>query len=174
MLDKRQKGCTDLKYRSSIGYLVKCETKRIMPFLFLFLFLFSTSASALSWAYPFVSWDGRIYEISDDTIEKEQIGKKIGEVEFQPNSENGEYQGNASNFVNVGTPYYQIIGIKTDEAIAIQVDGQYKKSIFKEEQATPPSASAKEFHPMLLISVSIGFIVLCIFFFRSLAKAAKN
>lgn len=163
-----------MNYRNLIVYLVKCETIRFMPFFALFLLLFSTSVNALSWAYPFVSWDGHVYEILDDTIENKLIGKKIGEVEFQPNSVNGEYHGNASNFVDIGTPYYQIIGINTDEAIAIQVDNQYRKATFKEEQAVSSSTSVKEFHPIILISVSIGFILLCIFFFRSLAKAGKR
>ena len=153
---------------------MKITFKRIIPVLALFLLLFSTSAYALSWAYPFVSWNGRVYQVTDLTLGEDLVSKKIGEVEVKPNEETGKYQGNASNEFDVGTAYYQIKDMKTDEAIAVQVDGQYRKAVFKFEQANGASNMVKEFSPGVLISCTVAFVLLCVWFFWSLAKAREK
>jgi hypothetical protein len=48
--------------------------------------LISSSVQALSWAYPFVVWKGKVYEVKqEDIISDSEIGKKIGEVKTKPN-----------------------------------------------------------------------------------------
>ncbi|MDX1806422.1 MAG: hypothetical protein R3267_05320 [Paenisporosarcina sp.] len=79
------------------------------------------------WAYSFIVWDGYIYELSDEYVEDVKV--EIGEVTYFSNEE-GTYEGNYSNKYNKGTKYFSIVGINTDEAIAIKEgEGKYRKVI---------------------------------------------
>lgn len=97
----------------------------------LLLFLFSTvllpvSSSATSWIYPFVVWEGYIYEVVDESVPK--VDRKIGHVTRFSDMES--YSGNFSNSYKRGTKYFSIPNIKTEVAIAIEVDkGEYKKAL---------------------------------------------
>lgn len=54
--------------------------------------LIVSSVQALSWAYPFVVWNGRVYEVKlEETGEDNKIGKMIGEVKTKPDEMTGEY-----------------------------------------------------------------------------------
>ncbi|MGX9134296.1 hypothetical protein ACWV26_07940 [Rummeliibacillus sp. JY-2-4R] len=163
-----------MKNRHVMIFSEKFIFKRILPFLALFLLLFSTSAFALSWSYPFVSWNGRVYEVTDLSLGEKLVGKKIGEVEAKPNEETGKYQGNASNEFDVGTEYYQLNDKNTDQAIAVKVDGQYLQAVYKFEQANDSSNMVKEFSPGVLISCTVAFVLLCVWFFWSLGKARRR
>ena len=86
-----------------------------------------SSNSAADWAYSFVVWEGYIYELSDDYVKV--VEEEIGEVTSYSNSE-GTYTGNFSNEYKTGTKYFSIVGVNTDEAIAIKEDeGVYRKAI---------------------------------------------
>jgi len=105
------------------------RVRSIPLFAMLFLFLLTPEKSLADWAYPFVVWDGYIYVISDEKVEK--VDKKIGHVTKYSDRE-GTYSGNFSNVFKKGTKYYSIKGISTDEAIAVQDgNGKYKKATRK-------------------------------------------
>lgn len=83
--------------------------------------------SSADWAFSFVVWDDYIYQLSDEYVL--EVDEEIGEVTVHSDME-GTYKGNFSNEYEIGTKYYSIQGISTEEAIAIQEeDGKYRKAI---------------------------------------------
>lgn len=89
------------------------------------------SVQALTWAYPFVVWEGKVYEVKEDQlIDENEIGDKIGKVETKPDDTSGNYYGNASNHYPIGTNYYKIKGISTSDAIAIKDDNKWVKATY--------------------------------------------
>lgn len=87
-------------------------------------------AMATKWLYPFVVWDGYVYEVSEESVTA--IGDEIGQVtkysDMEPQS------GNFSNAYPKGTKYFTIKGVSTEEALAVQEsDGQYVKADRREE-----------------------------------------
>ena len=82
--------------------------------------------STASWAFQFVVWDGYIYQLSDEYVE--DVVEEIGEVTKYSDME-GTYSGNFSNVYEKGTKYYAMQGISTEEAIAIEEEGKYRKAI---------------------------------------------
>lgn len=96
------------------------------------ILLLTTTASALSWAYAFVVYNGNVYEVTDQVVSELEIDQQIGEEKSKPNDQTGDYYGNASNFYDIGTKYYQIKGTSHKEAIAVESgEGQYKKAEFR-------------------------------------------
>lgn len=105
--------------------------RRITVLSLLLIFMISSSVQALSWAYPFVVWKGKVYEVKqEETIEDSEIGKIIGKVKTQPNDMTGNYYGNASNFYSKGTKYYEIKGESTSTAIAVKEDNKWVKAVY--------------------------------------------
>ncbi|MFC4306608.1 hypothetical protein [Cohnella boryungensis] len=95
---------------------------------------FIGSASA-SWAYMFVVNDGKIYVITEERVEPNQIGSSIGRVTKYSDSE-GTYSGNFSNRYPKGTKYYEIIGVGINDAIAVKEnEGVYVKASYSGEYA---------------------------------------
>ncbi|WP_114571432.1 hypothetical protein [Exiguobacterium flavidum] len=106
--------------------------KLLSRLVFLSLLLFSTPAHALSWAYPFVVWDGKVYEVKqENVIPKEEVGKRIGEVKTIPNDMTGRYYGDASNMYPKGTAYHAIEGKNRDKTIAVKDDGRYVEAVYR-------------------------------------------
>lgn len=96
-----------------------------------FLLLAMAPVQALSWAYEFVSWDGNVYEVLDEPIKEDSIGKTIGEVKAEPDDMTGDFYGNASNAYPIGTKYFEIIGMSTDQEIAVEIETkQWVKASF--------------------------------------------
>mgnify|MGYP003414554236 FL=1 len=112
------------------------EMKKITILTLLFVFMVSSSVQAFQWAYSFVVWDGKIYEVKEDVlIEESEIGKIIGKVETQPYyysdyTDAMKYYGNASNVYPIGTQYYEIKGMSTSDAIAIKEDNHWVKAVY--------------------------------------------
>ncbi|MFQ3544450.1 hypothetical protein Q7A53_10195 [Halobacillus rhizosphaerae] len=96
--------------------------------------------SSNSWAYDFVKWKGESYVVTEsEQVEKQDIGKPLGEVEIYLEQEQNETTKNSSNLFKEGTEYFMIKGINTSEAIAVRREnGDYIKaihsSIWKENQ----------------------------------------
>jgi hypothetical protein len=82
--------------------------------------------SSADWAFEFVVWDGYIYQLNDEYVD--DVDEEIGEVTKYSDME-GTYSGNFSNVYEKGTKYYAMQGISTEEAIAIEEDGKYRKAI---------------------------------------------
>lgn len=108
--------------------------KRIFVCSLLFVFTLSSTAQALSWAYPFVVWDGKVYEVKqEEIIEENKIGKNIGKVKAVPNEMTGKYYGDASNYYAKGTKYYAIDDVSTVSAIAVEDGDQWVKAVYVNE-----------------------------------------
>ncbi|QFF99249.1 hypothetical protein PB01_10625 [Psychrobacillus glaciei] len=105
--------------------------KRITLFSIFFIFIISSTAQALTRAYPFVVWEGKVYEVKqEEIIVNSEISKMIGKVSEKVNDMTGEYYGDASNYYAKGTKYYEIRGISTFTAIAIKEDNQWVKAVY--------------------------------------------
>ncbi|MFJ8262772.1 hypothetical protein ACIQ4I_12590 [Rummeliibacillus sp. NPDC094406] len=142
-------------------------------FMIIFFLLFTTSVNALKWAYPFVSWDGYVYQVLDERIPDDKIGKEIGEVDTIPD-EIGDFNGNASNRYDIGTKYYQIVGKKTSNAIAVRDGNEYLKATIEYKQTFSLSFFLKE-HSELLKMIGLAIIVIILLIlFRNLALKRKN
>ena len=101
------------------------KVKGLVPIVLCLLLLTGCSSSA-DWASSFVVWDGYIYRISDEYVE--EVDEEIGKVTKYSDRE-GTYFGNFSNTYKKGTKYYSIKGVSTEEAIAVEEEGEYKKAI---------------------------------------------
>lgn len=141
--------------------------KRISLLSLLFIFMISSSVQALSWAYPFVVWKGKVYEVKqEEFIEDNEIAKVIGEVKTKPNNMNGRYYGDASNYYPKGTKYYAIKRTSTSVAIAVKENNRWVKAVF---------AHKAPFHIMNVISniyftsivVIIALMIIGVKFFRT-------
>ena len=108
--------------------------KRVSFLTIILVFCISFSVQAFEWAYSFVVWDGKQYEVKEEEIiDESKIGKKIGKVKTQPYyysdlSDAMKYYGNASNIYPIGTEYFEIKGISSSTAIAVKVDNQWIKA----------------------------------------------
>lgn len=137
--------------------------KKIVFFI-LFMLIFTSSAQALSWAYSFVVWNGNVYEVIEEKVVENVIGKSIGQVKTTPNDMTGEYYGDASNVYPIGTKYYEITNVSTDKAIAVETKkDQYQKAIFIREAP---------FHWMDIVPFLI-FIVLIIIIVKDIKTGKK-
>ncbi|MEK5237489.1 hypothetical protein NST99_17525 [Paenibacillus sp. FSL L8-0470] len=110
------------------------------------------------WAYNFVVNDGKSYIISDNQVEKEQIGSIIGKVTSFSDKE-GTYSGNFSNYYPKGTEYYNIKDLDKNEAIAIKInDGSFIKANYEGEYA----GSRFDWEKVLWYSAGLILLVLVI------------
>lgn len=105
--------------------------KKITFLSLVLVFMVSFSVHALSWAYGFVVWEGKVYEVKqEEVVAKSKVGKVLGKVKTKPNDMTGNYYGNASNLYPIGTTYYEIKGIETFEAIAVKEENQWVKAVY--------------------------------------------
>jgi hypothetical protein len=114
------------------GILLRPKNIFFITMIFSFLLILTgcsesnTENSSADWAFSFVVWNGYIYQLSDEYVE--DVVEEIGEVTKYSDTE-GTYSGNFSNEYEKGTRYYSIEGMSTDEAIAIEDNGKYRKAI---------------------------------------------
>ncbi|MEI4771354.1 hypothetical protein WAX74_17140 [Psychrobacillus sp. FJAT-51614] len=99
--------------------------KKYFSLAIIFILCVFPIKSLASWAYPFVVWDGYVYVLTDEVVD--EVEKEIGHVTKYSDME-GTYSGNFSNVYQKGTKYYSIVGVSTDEAIAVKNDGSYIKA----------------------------------------------
>ncbi|ETT85280.1 hypothetical protein MKZ08_07550 [Viridibacillus sp. FSL R5-0477] len=126
----------------------------IFLFLFTCLMILPKHSSATTWAFSFVSWNGYVYEVTDEPVT--DIDKEIGHVTSYSDME--PLGGNFSNTYKKGTMYFSIKGINTAQAIAVQVkDEQYLKAVMRHEQQ---STILNTLQNKLFFPISAGLIVL--------------
>ncbi|WP_226665196.1 hypothetical protein [Metabacillus litoralis] len=131
--------------------------KKISIIVLLSFVTFTSSAQGLSWAFPFVVWEGHVYEVTNEKVSESDIGQIIGEVKTIPDDMTGEYYGNASNAYPKGTKYYKINNLKTDTNIAVEVEeNQWKKASYTHDAP---------FHWMNLLSKILPFIITILIIF---------
>ncbi|MEZ7173083.1 hypothetical protein [Sporosarcina sp. OR05] len=96
------------------------------PFIgLLILFILASCSSSADWNASFVVWEGDMYELTEEYVEGDE---NIGKVTKDSDRE-GTYSGTFSNTYKKGTKLYSIEGIPTDEAIAIEENGTFRKAI---------------------------------------------
>ncbi|MGP4107902.1 hypothetical protein [Virgibacillus sp. L01] len=126
--------------------------KRIVLFFILFIITLTSSVQALSWAYSFVVWNGNVYEVKEEKVLEDEVGKIIGKVKTKPNDMTGNYYGNASNVYPKGTKYFEINSIPTETAIAVEVEeNKWQKADYAREAP---------FHWMNLVTKILPFLII--------------
>ncbi|MDN4607674.1 hypothetical protein [Sporosarcina highlanderae] len=126
----------------------------------LIILLTNSSVQALSWAYPFVVWKGKVYEVTEEKVNTSLIGRKIGEVKTKPHEMTGSHYGNASNYFPIGTEYFEISGISTKTAIAVQAgEGEWVKAVFTGKTSFHWMDLFNNIFPALILLVIVLFFV---------------
>lgn len=104
---------------------MKIKTFIISICIFSFLLVAGCSSSA-DWNSNFVVWKGNLYEVSEEYLT--EVDDEIGRVTKHSDKE-GTYSGTFSNKYKKGTKLYSIKGVLTDEAMAVEEDGKYRKLV---------------------------------------------
>lgn len=140
--------------------------KRILFLSLLFVLIMASTVQALSWAILFVVWDGKVYEVKQEMVlDEREIGDVIGKVDTQPDEMTGEYYGNASNYYGIGTKYYEIKGIPTSEAIAVEDEGAFVKAVY--DHKAPFHILNVVTNPFFVIAViGVGLMLVAVLFRR--------
>ncbi|MGE7932257.1 hypothetical protein [Viridibacillus arvi] len=132
---------------------MKCK-QIIALFIFICFITLPNHSSATKWVYSLVTWDGYVYEVTDELIT--EIDKEIGHVTSYSDME--PLGGNFSNTYKKGTKYFSIKEISTEQAIAIQVkDDQFLKAVMRHEQQ---STVLNTLQNKLFFPFAAGIIVL--------------
>ncbi|MEB2278663.1 hypothetical protein LAV73_01405 [Lysinibacillus xylanilyticus] len=87
-------------------------------YCFLFIFLLIGCNSSSSWAFQFVKYNNTHYIMTEEVLENNQLGEKLGEVKYDLNKEQDSKEL-SSNIYPVGTKIYAINNIDTSKAIAV-------------------------------------------------------
>ncbi|QDQ03457.1 hypothetical protein FOH38_19025 [Lysinibacillus fusiformis] len=134
--------------------------KRAILF-FVFIFAFTSSVQALDWAYPFVVWNGNVYEVKEEKVVERQIGEVIGEVKTRPNDMTGDYYGDASNAYPKGTKYFAINEVATETAIAVEIgENQWQKAVYVHEAPFHWMNVCTKILPVVILISLVTIIVL--------------
>lgn len=100
------------------------NVKRLMGILSISVLILigCSSSSSPDWVNSFVVWNNYMYVVSEEYTENVEL---LGEVTKYSDRE-AIYDGNFSNHYREGTKYYEIKGVNTSEAIAIQEGDSYR------------------------------------------------
>lgn len=138
---------------------------RMVSFCLLIMILVPANAVATNWVYPFVVWDGYMYEVTDEKVTT--IENEIGAVTKY--SDMKQYGGNFSNAYPKGTKYFAIKGMDTEVAIAVEVDnGNYLKAIRDGEYTYPSQHNVA--NNLIKIIVVTGLFLILFLLFNALRK----
>ncbi len=115
-----------------------------------------------SWAYPFVIYNNNVYITTDQKVDSELIGSKLGQVTKYSDHETSTQSGNFSNAYPKGTNYYEIKGTNIKDAIAIQEkDGTYIEANFEYEREDNFSAKY-DIKPLIIFPAALVLIIFII------------
>ncbi|MCH1627721.1 hypothetical protein [Fredinandcohnia quinoae] len=133
--------------------------KKTFILLIACLLIHTASANALSWAYWFVVHNGKVYEVKEDIpLNKEELDGVIGKVETKADEYSGKYSGNASNYYEIGTRYYEIAKVSKSEAIAVEIQpNKYVKADYVHD--SPSQIKNIIFNMNTWVILGIGFII---------------
>ncbi|MEY9975026.1 hypothetical protein ABH966_005450 [Lysinibacillus sp. RC46] len=99
---------------------------------FLLIFLLIGCNSSSSWAFQFVKYNNTHYIVTEEVLENDQLGEKLGEVKYHLNNEQDSKEL-SSNIYPVGTKIYAINNIDISKAIAVvNEDGKLIKLVVEE------------------------------------------
>ncbi|MFJ7916916.1 MULTISPECIES: hypothetical protein [unclassified Lysinibacillus] len=99
---------------------------------FLLIFLLIGCNSSSSWAFQFVKYNNAHYIVTEEVLENDQLGEKLGEVKYRLNNEQDSKEL-SSNIYPVGTKIYAINNIDISKAIAVvNEEGKIIKLVVEE------------------------------------------
>ncbi len=84
------------------------------------------TSSGKDWNSSFIVWHGDMYEVNSEYIQ--EVGDKLGQVTVYSDRE-ATYIGTFSNTYRKGTKFYAIPGESSDDMIAIEEEGKYRKAV---------------------------------------------
>lgn len=124
-------------------------------FIILSICVFGITSTTKATTYPSdrVLWNDNIYDTLKEIITVDQIGQQIGEVKRNVNpmpKRNGD-----SNTIPVGTKLFEIKGISTKEAIAVQRGGEYNKALNHGEFTSDETSVTMRYLNILLTVLAI-------------------
>ena len=152
--------------------------KKITFLSIILVLIISSAVQASEWAYHFVVWDGKEYEVKEEIrIDESEIGKRIGKVKTEPyyfsdRTDAMRYSGDASNFYRIGTPYYEIKGVPTSTAIAVKVDNGWVRADYTREAPKYFIDTVKKTFNIVLVAM-IGLILIG-FIYRAIKKSKRR
>ena len=148
------------------GRLIILCNRRILTVLILScIFSSSSSVQALSWHSEFVVWNDKVYEIKEEVLKDGDIGQYIGKVDSEADDYTGDYDGDASNVYPIGTEYYEIKNLSSDQAIAVEIGNQqWKKAEYIYDTPFRLKDLIGRYLPYTLASALL--IVILVFFIR--------
>lgn len=127
---------------------------------FVLLLSMTASVKALSWAYSFVVWKGKVYEVTEEIVGEDDLGRHLGSVKTKPNDVTGSYYGNASNIYAVGTKYFEINGESPNDSIAVEVENnQWVKAIYIHQAPFHWMNLIPKILPVLIVSVIVFVLI---------------
>lgn len=129
--------------------------KRV-TWLVVILLSITVSVQALSWAYAFVVFDGRVYEVLDKTIEEAELGNVVGEVKTMADDMDGSYYGDASNFYPIGTKYREVEGEPVQDVLAVEDGDAWKRAEYIRDA---PFSLRDHLDTVAYVAVGIGLFV---------------
>lgn len=89
--------------------------------------------SSASWAYEFIKFNDTKYIVTEEKVESNILGQKLGEVKHFLD-EDGDSSELSSNVYREGTDFFEIKGISSSEAIAVKFgQGESIKLVAEEE-----------------------------------------
>lgn len=129
------------------------KVSAIISFLLFFSFT-NSNVNALEWAYWFVVYDGKVYEVrEEESVSTNDVGEVIGKVKTQADYHTGDYYGDASNYYEIGTRYFEIKDIPVKEAIAVEKSpNEFVKALYTHDRQNI-------FNVNILIGLALLFFV---------------
>lgn len=126
----------------------------------------ASTTEATSYPADTMLWNDNLYGVSsNEIIPTDKIGQQIGEVKRNVNpmpKKNGD-----SNTIPVGTKLFEIKGISTKEAIAIQRGGEYNKALnCGEPTSAETSVTMRYFIILLTVFIALGLVFFMSRWFR--------
>ncbi|WML39634.1 hypothetical protein RCG19_21060 [Neobacillus sp. OS1-2] len=103
--------------RKKLGLLTLC--------LFIGTILFGCTSenkgSNADWNANFVVWEGHNYVVTNEDVDKNLVGAKVGTINTSSSNETDVKEGETfSNIFPTGTEIYEIKGVKNTESLAVK------------------------------------------------------
>lgn len=139
---------------------------RIMRIIHSLLICFLLGTSVVLATTGFIVHEGKVYDVTTESVEADDVGTAIGEVTVQSE----EVENGASNVFPVGTFFYDINGLDRGEAIAVEESsGQFVKAVY-----TQTNGSGFSIWTILLGIVGILVILVGMMSFRNQRNHVKQ
>lgn len=105
---------------------------KLILFLFISTFLYGCTSESKSsnadWNANFVVWKGHNYIATNEVVDKNTLGAKVGTINNSSSNEIDVKKGETfSNIYPVGTEIYEIKGIKNTKSLAVKNQDEFVK-----------------------------------------------